>query len=101
MQKIKIIAISCIAYMGIGFAALHTADAELSATTYTNHYYRFYDYDFWGGGYVASSHVYAVTSPNTTSCLNGYFGLPPNTVRPGEWRYEYTAVEPIAFACLP
>lgn len=108
MQKIKIIAISCIAYMGIGFAALHTPDAELSATTYTNYYYRFWELRIQllpGGGYTtvwqATSHVAATTGSNPFSCLNGYtptkFGIPVA----GEWRFERNEIEPIAWACLP
>lgn len=104
MKKIKIILICCMAYTGIGLATLHSPDAKLSATNYTNYYYRFYDQKFvmTPGGYyestlVPSNIVYAVTAPNGPSCLYGYFTSP----RFGEWRYERTEIQPYAFACLP
>lgn len=103
MKKIKIIAIFCFAYMGIGLAALHTPDAQLSATNYTNYYYRFYQQKFrltTGGSFesyfVATTTVYGITAPNGPSCLNGYFTSPIL----GEWRYERTEIEPYAFACF-
>lgn len=108
MRKIKIIAIASIAYVAIGFAALHTADAELSATTYTNYYHRFWESSIQllpGGGsqvvWQPTSHVAAYTSPNGYACLNGYTPTILGSPRIGEWRWERTEIEPIAWACLP